>query len=228
MRTPKKSFEKLHECKSFSSVLLFGPLIFFDIVGSRRGSSGCRVRSIPADFSLIGRQWRDHRIDVSTRQPGRGIERANLFQIIDRTIDVFKTEILVLVFTPAEGQRQLYLVSLGKKLLGAAQLRHVIMLVGLYAKLDFFDPAAGRSALFCFLALLVHVFAEIENSADRRPGIRRNLDEIHARFFSERDRSVGRHNSDLVPFWTDNTHFSGADALVAARAALPGTTSPIR
>src|SRR5690606_40121978 len=57
-------------------------------------------------FPLVNRQRRKHRVDVPARQTRRSIQSANLAEIVDGAVDNLETELLVLHFPPAEGQRE--------------------------------------------------------------------------------------------------------------------------
>jgi len=103
---------------------------------------------------------------------------ANRGELFERLLDHRKADLDVGHFPAAELQAHLHLVPLVQEPLGMDELGHQIVGIDASGKLDLLD--LGRAALgrFRLLVLLVDVLAEIEDTADRRSGVGRHLDEV--------------------------------------------------
>lgn len=133
-----------------------------------------------------------------------------------------KTQLLVGHFTPPEPQRDFDLVAFVDELVHRPHFHVVVMLFDIRSELDFLDLDDLLFFPRFVLTLLrfILVFAVIENLADRRRGIGRNLDQVE---FS-RNRAVKRvlyaYDTDIVAGMIDETDFLDVDLLVNARAVL--------
>src|SRR6478752_641655 len=90
------------------------------------------------------------------------------------------------------------------------------MLFGLRTKLNFFDLDHRLllfSKLFLFLFLILEL-AIINDLADGRLRIRRNLHEIQALFFSHLQSFIGRHNSYLIAFFINQADLRHSNSLI--------------
>ena len=66
------------------------------------------------------------------------------------------------------------------------------------------------------LGEFVAKFANVNNAADRRNGVRGNFHEVHAVLAGEVQRIVQRKHAKLVAVWSDHAHFAGANLAVDA------------
>ena len=124
-------------------------------------------------------------------------------------------EFLVRHLTSAELQLHLQLVALVEELLGVANFRQVIVTVDVDPEFDLFDFAGMRFFVLFLLGQLVAVFAEVDNTADRRVGIGRHFDQVEPQLLRPTQR-VGQFEDPelLVGRTVDHAHFAGADAVV--------------
>jgi hypothetical protein len=102
--------------------------------------------------------------------------------------------------------------------------------VDVRAHLDFLDlddllllPGLGG-----LLLALVLEAAEIEDLADRRDRIRRNLDEIETGLCGDLERPLDRYGSVIVALVVDQLNFIDADFLIDPRPVLGGWGGPER
>jgi len=97
-----------------------------------------------------------------------------------------------------------------------ALFRPVVMRVDLQPKSDLFKHRV-RLVLARFTVLdrgLVLVFPEIHELADRRSGLRRDLDEVEIGLLGETQRVFNPDDADLLPVRADQPHLWDADTVV--------------
>ena len=94
--------------------------------------------------------------------------------------------------------------------------RFVCLIVGLGLETNLFEFSLflvlARLALF--LCLLVAELAIIENTADRRDGIRRDLYQIQTPLLGDLQGCLRSQNSKLLVLIVDNTNFASANSVV--------------
>jgi hypothetical protein len=78
------------------------------------------------------------------------------------------------------------------------------------------------------LVQLEQVFPIVHHAADRRLCVRRNLHEIEALVERTAASFLGQHDSDLLTFCTDDSHFAGVDLLIAPGAFCGRDTLTLR
>src|SRR5688572_3531511 len=122
----------------------------------------------------------------------------------------------------AEEDRRLHLVAVGEEALDVLLLEVVVVLVHLRAELDFLhlDHALMLLGLAGPLLLLVLVFAEIHDSAHRRHGSRRDLDQVEPLLTRDGHCLLWRHDPELLSGLVNHANFTDADALVGADAVV--------
>ena len=131
-------------------------------------------------------------------------------------------EFLVRHLTAAEAQRDLHLVAFFEEALHRAHFHVVVMVVDHRPELDLLDLDdlllfAGFGRL---LLRLVLVLAVVQQLADRRGGIRGNLDQVKSGFlgFGQGNLDVG--GSMVVTGLVDQLDFSDSDLLVDTRTVF--------
>ena len=127
-----------------------------------------------------------------------------------------QSSVLMHNFASAEKDGNLASVSSGKKSSDVLQLGLVIVLVSLGPDLDFLDLDltlffTGRLLL---LLLLILVLAVIHDTADRRFGSWRNLNQIQPFILRSFKSVIGVENTKLSTFFVDNPNFSHSDLTI--------------
>ena len=128
-------------------------------------------------------------------------------------IDDLEADLRVRHFAALELERDLDLHVFAQKIDRVLKLDAEIMRVDARAQLDFLHR---RSVLMLarFLFLLrefVAEFADLDKPADRRDGIGRNLDQIHALLARERQGVVQGKHPKLLVVVPDDADFAGTD-----------------
>jgi len=130
----------------------------------------CIVRPVEFQLALrLGKRGKN-RGDLATDQLGRGIERRDAREFVRRLLHALDPELLVLVFPAAELQRKLHLVRVVEEILRPAELRLEVVRVDRDPELHFLEARTVLLVVLLLFALLVEVFAEVEDAADRRLG----------------------------------------------------------
>ena len=65
-----------------------------------------------------------------------------------------------------------------------------------------------------FLFLLVTKLAVVHHATDWRLSIRRNFNQIEIKLLDLLKRLVQRNHPDLLPFGSDDTHFTGTNLMI--------------
>src|SRR4029078_446685 len=128
-------------------------------------------------------------------------------------------QILMHHLAAAETPGDLHLVAFLEKSLHRAHLPLVVMVVDAWPHLHFLDLdyllLAAR--VVRFLLLLVLELAEIADLAQRRIGIRRDLDQIELRFLGHVERLAQPDDADHVAGLADQANAGSTDLPVHAR-----------
>src|SRR5207248_11409782 len=92
----------------------------------------------------------------------------------------------------------------------------VIMGVGAGAKLNFLDrdDYLLLFRLVCFLLRFILKLSEVDDLANRRLGVRRDLNQVHAFFARSANCFASLHHAELLAIVTDDAHLRHADAFV--------------
>jgi hypothetical protein len=103
-------------------------------------------------------------------------------------------------------------------------LEIVIMLIGIGPKLHFLyrDVFLVLLRFVKFLIELVKVFAVIHNSANRWICSRRNLDQVQTPLFSDLQRCLRRHDTELLILIVDYAYLASSDSLVHPYVFIDG------
>ena len=119
-------------------------------------------------------------------------------------------------FATAETNGNLYLIASLQELAGVVGLGIKIVGVNVQGKTNFLnvnDLLIFFGFLFT-LGLFEAVLAVIQNLADRRGGLRSNLNKVKIFFGSNLQCFFGRHDAQLFAFFTYQTHFFVTDLLI--------------
>jgi len=119
-------------------------------------------------------------------------------------------------FTPAEEERNLYLVPLFEEPFDIPELELKIMVFGPRPDFDFLYMNNGLVFLrfLAPLVLLVFIFPVIHDPADRRRSSRGDLHQIQTLFLGEPDGLFDGQNPDLFSVGIDDPHFRRPDLSV--------------
>jgi hypothetical protein len=166
--------------------------------------------------------WADHHHHLAAFQARHGFHLAGIADIGSDPVQKLKTKLLVRHFTATEAKRDFDLVALFEELQHRAHLHVVIMGIGSGTELDFLDLDDLLFLAGFGFALLGFVFelAEIHDLADRRLGVRRNLDQIETGFFGHCHCAGGGHHTDIFAISPDETDFRGTDAFIDTGAGF--------
>src|SRR5690606_18799455 len=139
-------------------------------------------------------------------------------------VDHGATEFLMSHFAAAKADRDLDLVALREKPPQVAHLDLVVADIGGRPELEFLDlDLLGLLPRRVRLLLLIELeLAEIHDPANRRFGVRLDLDQIHARVLGQRECFIAAQDARLLPFGIDHPHLRGADFVVAAISLVFG------
>src|SRR5712671_4693026 len=166
--------------------------------------------------------WRQHHDHLAPFKTGVHLDLGDLFGIAFEAIEQPDAEFLVRHFAAAEAQRHLDLVAFPEEANHRAHLHIVIVIVDHRAEFDFldFDDLLLLARFRLLFLLLKFVLAKIEQLADRRLGVRRNLDEVEAGLLRQR-QCVGNRNCaavGTVPI--DQMNLAFADVIIDARTVF--------
>src|SRR4029077_5337802 len=148
-------------------------------------------------------------------------------QLLDQALENAPPDLGMRHLAAAEEDRRLDLVAVLEEALDVLLLELVVVLVDLRAELDLFDldhllVLAGFTRA---LLLLVLVFPEIHDAADRRHGRRRDLDQVEPLLLGDGERLRRRHDAELCAGVVDHADFADADARVHPGAVVATWTS---
>jgi hypothetical protein len=127
-------------------------------------------------------------------------------------------------FAATEKNGRFDFVTLFQKPDDVVLLEIVIVLIGIGSKLHFLDRDVSLMLLgFVKLLIeLVKVFAVIHDSANRRICSRRNLDQIQTPLFSDLERCLRRHDTELLVLVVNYAYFASSDSLVHPYVFIDG------
>src|SRR5262249_4056737 len=139
-------------------------------------------------------------------------------------VEQLGTELLVRHLAASEAQGHLDLVALLEEAADRAHLHVVVVRVDVRPHLDLLDldGALLLARLGGLLLRLILVLAVVEDLANRRLGVGRDLDEIEARLYRTREPLRRGDHADIMAGGFDELNFGVVDALVDAGAALFG------
>ena len=147
-------------------------------------------------FFALGSEHHDH---LATFKLRLHFDLGFLGKLITDAMHDLCTEILVSHFTTAVAQRDLGLISIGQETAKRTQLGLIVIFVSGRTELNFLDLNNLLTSLH-FLGLLLLLIAElavIHQAANRRLGIRRDLNEINVVVLSHAKSFGCRNNTDL-------------------------------
>src|SRR5208282_5511609 len=152
------------------------------------------------------------------------LDLGDLCGIAFDAVEQLIAELLVRHFAAAEAQRHLDLVAFPEKALHRAHLHVVIVIVDHRPQLDLLDldDLLLLARLGGFLLRLIFVFAVIQDLADRRDRIRRDLHKIEPGLLRHGDSSADLSDALVGAIFVDELDLADADLLVNARTLLGG------
>ncbi len=147
---------------------------------------------------------------------GHELDHSGFADVLNEPVDDVVAQLAVCHLAAAEAQAGLDLVTLVEEAHGLIFLGLVVVFVYGDAELDFLDYddflllAGGALTLF----LLVEVAAIVLNTADRRNGVGRDLDQIQTALTGNFQGFERRQNTELFAVFVDDANFAGANTLV--------------
>src|SRR5262249_20132419 len=137
-------------------------------------------------------------------------------QLVDQPLEDAPPDLGMRHLAAAEENRRLHFVAVLEEAFDVLLLELVVVLVDLRAELDLLDldhflvpPGLPRALL-----LLVLVFPEIHDAADRRVGRRRDLDQVEPLLLGNGEGLRRRHDAELLARVVDDANFANPDAFV--------------
>jgi hypothetical protein len=166
---------------------------------------------------LLRCDYHDH---LPSLEPRKGLDLGDLRGVTLDPIEHVHAQFLMRHLTTPKSKRDLDFVTLVQEFVNTAHFYLIVILVDVWTKLDLFD--LDHSLLFLRLVLLLLGFVFelpiIEDLANRRVGIGRDLDQVETMTFRLGDRVNSLHHSKLFPVRGDTADLFGSDVSVHPRA----------
>ena len=171
--------------------------------------------------ALPRRQYHD---DLTAFRLGFLLDFGLLLKVALDAAEQLHAQFLVRHFAAPEAQGDFHLVAFFQESLHAAHFHIVIVIVDIGAQLDFLDLDNLLLLARFVLALLflVLVLADIEDFANRRLRIRRDLHQVQARFVGFVDGGIPVDNPKIFTARANKANGQGVDLVVDARPILRG------
>jgi hypothetical protein len=146
------------------------------------------------------------------------LDHRELAELLREAVEQLLAALGVGHLAAAEHDRHLDLVAPVEEADDVALLGVVVVLRDLRAELDLphVDLRLVLARGLLLLGLLVLVLRVVEHAADRRLGLRRDLDEVEVLALRVAERLLRLHDPDLRARLVDEAHLGNADALVDA------------
>lgn len=168
---------------------------------------------------LFRSQHHDH---LAAFELGRMLDLSNIDKLLTDAVHELSAELLVSHFASAEAQRDLGLVAVLKEALQAAQFRLEVVLIRGRTELDFLDLDDFLLGLG-FLSLLLFLITElavVHQAADRRLGVRRDLNEVNVGVLSHAQGFRSADNADLGAIDAGQSDLRNSDLTVDPMLAI--------
>lgn len=185
----------------------------------RGGGRSPRRRFTAGMLGALGTGQRiDHHADAATDH-ARGLDGLPVGgHLLNEFGHDLLAQLLVAHFPAAKPQGELNLDVVAEEVHGLVQLDAKIVGVNDRPELDFLHPVRVLvfPGLFFLLGLLVLVLAEVHNAADRRIGVGRHLDQVHAQVAGPQNGLGQRQDAQLFALGVNDADLAGADFAVDA------------
>jgi hypothetical protein len=187
-------------------------------------SDGKKQVATESESSAGGLTRRQHHNDLAAFEARLLLNLGDLDGVALDPVEQLIAQLLVRHFTAAEPQGDLDLVAFLEKPLHRAHFHVVIVIVDHRPQLDFLDldDFLLLARFGGFLLRLIFIFAEIENLANRRDRIRRDLHQIEPGLLRHGDGGADFSDALVGAVFVDELDLANADLLVDARALLGG------
>lgn len=170
---------------------------------------------------LLRTDHHDHLTSLKARE-GFDLACFRSGDIGGHTVQKLESQFLVGHLAAPETQGNLYLVTFAQEFQHRAHLHIIVMGIRSRTELDFLDFDDVLFLARFGLALLSFIFelAEVHDLADRRFGVRADLDQIKSGLFRHGQGTGRRHDADVFAVRTNQADFRAADPVVDARAGV--------
>ena len=211
-------------------IFVFG--IGRDIEAEMRGRETARRRSAGSDRRCAGLRGsgdlagREDHVHVAALLLRCLLDGREIAEVLVEAVEQRPAALRVGLLATAEHDRHLDLVLLVEEALDVALLGLVVVVGDLRAQLDLADVdlLLVLARLLGLLLLLVLVLRVVEQAADRRARVRRDLDQVEIGLAGDPAGLVGVDDPDLLAVGADQADLRNADALVdASRVPVRGT-----
>ena len=188
-------------------------LVLVTIVVLMLGFGGCLLHGLLG--LLVGRQHHRHRSSFET---GLRVDLGCRAHRFEHVVEDLRPQFGVCHLSTTELQRDLDLVALFDESDDVACLGVEVAPADLRPVLDFLHRHVGRllPRFLGLLALFVLELAVIHDPANGRVGVGRHFDEVEFEASGHPQRIGDRLDSELVAGGSDETDFTGSDAVVDA------------
>src|SRR6478672_7034400 len=200
------------------------------LVGLERGALGSPALllglhvHLGVGLLLVRAEHHDH---VAPVLLGRGLDEAELGDVLGQALQQPEPELGTVLLTTAEHDRDLDLVAGTEEPHDVTLLGLVVVLVDLGTKLHLLDDhvrlvPAGLAGL---LGVLVLELAVVHELADRGASLRGDLDEVEVGLLGQLECLVGRHDPNGLTVGSDEPDLGYADPLVDAQLGADTSSS---
>ena len=171
---------------------------------------------------------RQHNKHVHSFKLWPHFDNARFGEVLFQPLKQRKTQLFVSNLTATEVNGRLHLVAIVKYANRVVLFEHVVVLIRARPELDLLNRNERllRFSFLLFLLLLVLVFAEINDSANRWLSLRCNFDKIETLAPGDFDCLLGRHDADLSAVFVDNPDLANSYSLIHSngRDAVPSVS----
>src|ERR1700694_1583539 len=173
-------------------------------------------------FSFFGGGLRvgcEDQEEVAAFHDGRALDDGDVLRRVRHPIEDPSPDLLVDHLTAPEHDRHLDLLALLQKLFDALEFGLEVVLGHLRPELHLLelDDVLAAPLVLLFLDRLELVLAVVDQAADGRLSLRRELDEVQALLRRDALRGIQAEDSQLIALVVDQAHFLGADLIVDAK-----------
>src|SRR6195256_978902 len=157
--------------------------------------------------------------EVAALHDRSALDDRDVLRRVRHPIEDPSPDLLVDHLAAPEHDRHLDLLALLQKLLDALELGLEVMLGDFRPELHLLELGDVLAAPLVFLLLdrLELVLAVVDQAADGRLSLRRELDEVQALFRRDAFRGIQAEDSQLIALVVDQAHFRRADLIVDAK-----------
>ena len=171
---------------------------------------------------VAGQRAEDDAEVAVARHFGRRIRLAIRGDVFDELVDHLEADFFVRFLASAKAQLDANFHVIAQELDGVVSLGRQVVRVNRGRDLKLFHYVRRLAGVGAFIAFgfLVEEFAVIDDAANGRRGVGRDLDEVQAFGLGQPEGFIERHDAELLFGVADDADFAGTDFSVAAMQGL--------